>query len=102
MVQISRSSALSSQLHQCCCLVFFSVLLYFLAALACVSCISCTSLALSLYDFLPSLLTCLRKCVSSFVHQRLDFGVISVIGTSSPIASWMAPVRARHALSICL
>jgi hypothetical protein len=80
-VQISGSSAFSSQSCQCCFLVYCSILSYLLAASLCSSWTVCSGRCLSLYAFLPSLLACFHSCVSSFIHQHLDFGMISVVGT---------------------
>src|ERR1700730_10305315 len=86
-VQMTGSSAFSIQSRQCCCLVFFSVLLYLFAASVCSACTLCSRSFLRLYESLPNLLVSLRSCVNSFVHQRFDLRVISVIGTCVSMVS---------------
>jgi hypothetical protein len=87
VVHMSGSSAFSNQSLQWCCLVYSSVLWYFLDASVCSAWILCSGSFLLLYDCLPNLFALFRSCVSSLVHQRLDFGVILDVGTFASIAA---------------
>jgi hypothetical protein len=82
-IQMLGSLGFSNQSLQCCCFIFFRVLLYSLTASLCLACIVCVGSVLCLYDILPSLFACLLSCVSSFVHHLFDFGQGFVTGTSS-------------------
>ena len=82
-IQMSGSSAFSSQSHQCCFLVYQRVLSYLFAASLWSICILCSSLCLCWCACLPSFSAFLQSAISSLVHQRLDFKVIFVTGTCS-------------------
>src|SRR5258708_1259083 len=71
-------------------------LLYFLSASLCSACDGCPGQFLCLYVFRLSLLTSLRRRVSSFDHQRFDFMQISVVGTSYSMVSCIACVSLSH------
>ena len=95
-IQMSGSSAFSSQSLQWCHL-FFSILdAYFLLASSYSACNWLFERFPSLLTFLPSHLAFLRRSVSSFIHHLFNVGLISLQGTSLSIVSCRALVSLAH------
>ena len=99
-VQMSGSSAFSSQSRQCCLLVCSRLLWNFLLASFLSAWVWCSGQFLYLLALLPFLLASCLSLVSSFVHHFFAFIPSSAVGTSSLMVSCRVSVSFKHEDSI--